>query len=531
MQQHMTIRREFLWQLGLTSGLILLFTALRVINLQDTMLWSDDLSTLPSLDFIEWHALPGEISDRLRRITGPIFPTALGGVLVNLFGLSALMLRLPSLFAAILGLVLFQRVLQQLFPTQRTAQWLLLILFTFSIPSIMYAQQIQPTAYYFLGTSAQLLAFIPLYRTTYGDPRLRQRMLIFVGVSTSVFFINYLSVLIAGLLSASWSLRLFDDTWIRKRLSMRRGISLFLTLFVLHIPLFGLILNVPYAGHPGRTYFYNNYFIDAADFVRYSYDMITYHFNFVFDPSLYYPLGINPLSIPFVMLVLYGGVLFLRRARIHSVYALLTVLIVFFVARLAMYPYGGVRHSFTLAPILYIFLGYALVNLTAHPHLKRTLPVGLTALAIIPWLIWGTGLYSGRDTQLDAHSLAQLADEHTISTIAAHSGTSGILRFQTANGGDVLDDVTVMSFAGETDLAQVDSGEAFLLVSTRTAINPTWESPFGLSPPEIPCEMCPFRITPLIEDTGPLPYEGNVAQSIYWPMNGRFIYLVEPPER
>ena len=500
------------------------FTLLRVINLEGTLLWADDLSTLPALDFVAWGDLPDAIYERLTRITGPILPTALDGVIVNLFGLSTVALRIPSVIVSIIGGVLLWRLLQVLFPENMAAQWVPLLLYTFSVPAIIYAQQIQPTAYYLMGSCAQLLAFIAFYRTDDRDPRFRRRMLVFIAVSTACFFINYLSVLLTGLLSAFWSFRLFDLTFIsRPRRPVGRFLRYFGVYFGLHIPLFVLILNVPYELHPGRTYFYHYYFLSAGDFLVHSYDLVTYHFNYAYGKALYYPLTLNPASLVFVGVVGVGLVLFLRQNRLHFIYAAFTLVVLYFVARLAMYPYGGLRHSFTLAPILYIFVGYVVQALAPYRRVSQVIWGGVLGLAVLTWLLSGSGLYAARDLQLDSQEIIQIAAEYDIETILAHDDAYGVLRFQ-----GIEQTLNLIGFGGDTDLSAVAPDERFLLVGMTSSMDPRWQAPFGLALPVIYCEACPFTITTLVDDDGPVPYAAEAAQAIYGPTNGRFFYLVEP---
>ncbi len=523
-------RRAFFWQSEAVTVFTLVYIGLRLVNLQSTLLWADDTLTIPSLTFVPWPQLPQVIGERLLYITGPIFPTALDGIIVNLFGPSILALRVPMVITSALGMLLLTRVLHQLFPGDTWAVWLPPVCYAFSIPSILYAQQIQPTTYFFLATVLQLTVFIPFYRTEYHDPARRRRVIAFVAVSTLAFFFNYISVLVTALLGMIWCIRLYDEVRIRRRLAPRAGLRLFAVFAALHIPLLLLVHNIPFGGQPGRNYLMTYYFLNPLAFLQRTYDLASYHFNYVFDPALYRPLGANVLSLPFVLLVVYGAVMFIRRSRLHVIYTMFAILMVYAASAAAVYPYGGVRHSFTLAPLLYVFAGYAVATLRNSLSAHRILFGGLLVYMIGCWFLWGTALYEERRARLDVAEVARLVEDYDVDYVVFHDEAYDVLALQAHTRGRPLfeRDVTLIGLQGIDDLFEVAPDAPFILIAYRTALDAAWENPPGAPEPSIVCDLCGSNVKALISDMGPLPVEGMVAQSIYWPVNGAFVYYVEP---
>jgi hypothetical protein len=502
--------------------LLLIFIGLRLINLQTTVLSSDDILTVPAFTFVPWQQLPTVIYERLTQITGPIFPTVVDGILVNMFGTSILALRLHSVIVSILGLFILWRILTQLFPTDRWAQGLPCVLYTFSIPAIIYAQQIQPTTYYFFATGLQLTVFIPFYRTRYSDPAFRRRMVIFVAVSTLAFFLNYISILVTTILGAIWCFQLYESVR-RKRLKLQDGMRFFISFAVLHLILLLLILNIPYEGYPSRSYFIPYYFLNPIEFMQHSYDLITYHLNYVFDLALYRPFGFNILSLPFVVLVLVGLVRFIRAGRLHIIYAAFTLLTLYAASQATLYPYGGLRHSFTFAPFLYGLIGYAVASF--RQRWRDMLLSGFVIYMLVCWLLSGVDVYEMRRSRLDSAVIARFVAEYNVSLVVAHSDMYEVLILQDS---PLLDSVSLVQLPDTDDLGSLNLEEPFLLVAYRTAIDPTWINALGTLPAHILYNPQDFTIATLVADMGLLPAESPGTQSIYGPMNGFFLYYVEP---
>jgi hypothetical protein len=97
-------------------------------------------------------------------------------------------------------------------------------------------------------------------------------------------------------------------------------------------------------------------------------------------------------------------------------------------------PFGGVRHSFTLAPFLFIFLGYGIEALQA---IKRryafSLPLvnicaaGCLIIAVLTFSCSGSSLYAKRKSRVQLATLQQLAGQYPIETIVGFQEAYDIL--------------------------------------------------------------------------------------------------------
>ena len=182
--------RRILW------AIVFLFITLRLIYVGSTYLWIDDMATLASINFVPWSELPQVIFEHAHKITGPIIPTLLDGVVINIFGSNIAIIRLLSVFVSVMSLLLLDGTIKRLFPKSTLGRWIPLLLFTFSVPSIIYAQQIQPTIYYFFATIAQVYIFIVLFNTkSMRTKNIYLSMLLFILVTSILFFMNYMSLL------------------------------------------------------------------------------------------------------------------------------------------------------------------------------------------------------------------------------------------------------------------------------------------------------------------------------------------------
>lgn len=519
------IEQRFLWIL------LVIFITLRLIYLDTTYLWADDASTLAITSFTPWSDLLQVVFERAWEITGAILPTLFDALIVNIFGPNVIALRLLSVFVSVLSFLLLYAVNKRLFPESHLAHWLPLFLFTFSVPSIIYSQQIQPSIYYFFATIAQLYVFIRLFSNFNQEAKnLYRPMSFFVLFASFVFFMNYMALFITFLLSLILTLRFYFAIRFR-RIRWQAGILQIVYFALLHIP---LLLSAYYILHnentnPTRMYFKPYYSSNPIIFLRDTYDFISYHFNFVYEPTLYQPLGLNIFSLPFVPFVIWGIIIFMLRDRLHPFIVIIGIAFLFFLKITELFPYAGTRHTFTFAPFLYIFIAYALFQLEKSEKLKRFISVVFILLVLVPWSIWGWRLYEMRQSRIDLQMLADLADEYDVDYIVAFAETYPILFLSDYTQAQALNSEFSIEGMGRTqDIADINHDSPYLIVSVRNAVNATWGNPFGTFPSNIIASDGDYRLTTLIADEGSLPSDLEIAQSIYWPLNGFFVYLVEP---
>jgi hypothetical protein len=517
--------------------LAVIFVVLRLVDLGSVYVWIDDVHsfTYTNLDPTPWSHMLGDSFQHSLDTTGPFFPTLVLKVINTLVGPHVLALRLPALIVGALSFLMLYLVLSRLFNSM-VARVLPLFLFTFSVPSIIYSQAIQPSIYYFLSSAVQLYLFVGLvadlkpYTPT---AKIFRKLQIFALVSTLLFFVNFMSVLIYGLLVGCYVLMI--GIMGRKQSGVGRKLAVtILNAVIVTIPLMILALLRARSGDVSRPYFEGLYYLDSPGAItripRLVYDLLTYHFNFAYDPALYVPRGDNLLALPFVLLVLAGTVYFFARRRWALIPFAFASAVILAAAAFKLMPFGGLRHSLTLAPFLYVAAGYGVEAIHAaaqrsSPRLARVAP-GLVALlaafALLTFVLSGVHLYADRKATLNIHTIHELAGERQV---VGYCETYLIL--------GVMGEDSELSGLGQVCADQPPDSipTPYLLVDYRRTFYPDPSWPVLAWDPVIPREMfAGKRITPLIQEIGPLDPHTMGVQSIYYPMNGFFVYLIESGE-
>ena len=95
--------------------------------------------------------------------TGAPIQTFLIRLLLHISGPNLTVLRLPNFFIAFISFFLLHLFTAAVF-TNKMSRYIPLLLFTLSVPSIIYTQQIQPTIHYFFSTIIQLYVFMRITR-------------------------------------------------------------------------------------------------------------------------------------------------------------------------------------------------------------------------------------------------------------------------------------------------------------------------------------------------------------------------------
>jgi hypothetical protein len=520
--------------LGLVLLLAVVFVGLRLIDLGSIYLWIDDVHSLSYTDLkpTPWGDLLNASFQHSLDTTGPVFPTLVLKTINNVTGPRALALRLPAVVVGLLSFLMLYHVLARLFDDPG-ARLLPLVLFTFSVPSIIYSQAIQPSIYYFLASIIQLDVFARMAADLkpYTSTRdIFRKLQIFALISTLVFFLSFMSALIYGLLVGCYVILIALKGRGRSGVGRKVAITIFSAVLVT-IPLLILAGLRARAGEVSRPYFEGVYYLDSWKAItripRLTVDLLSYHFNFAYDPDLYMPRGNNWLSLPFVLLVVAGAAYWLYRRRAEAAVPLAWgAAVILGAGALKVMPYGGLRHSFTLAPFLYVAVGYGVMAVPAA-RWRYVLAGGMAGLALVIFALSGVHLYADRQSTLDIKTVHTLAEQHQTRRVVGYCEaylTLGMWQESRAGMGDL--DLAEVCEGGDAP-----EGAPYLLVDYRRTFDPDPTWPALAWNPAISREVfAGARITPLIEDVGPLDPHHMGVQSIYYPVNGFFVYLVEPGE-
>jgi hypothetical protein len=283
------------------------------------------------------------------------------------------------------------------------------------------------------------------------------------------------------------------------------------------------------AGEVSRPYFEGLYYLNSWRALthnpRLTYDLLSYHLNFAYDPDLYMPRGNNWLSLPFVLLVVGGAAFWVHRQRAGAAVPLAwAAAVVLGAGVLKIVPYGGLRHSFTLAPFLYVAVGYSVVAVKTA-RWRFALFGAVAGLAVAIFVLSGVHLYADRESTLDIKTVHALAEQYQTRRVIGYCEAYLILGIWQESSGEADD----LDLASVCDGGESPEGMPYLLVDYRRTFNPdpTWPK-FAWTPVFSSDLFAEARITPLVEEVGPLDPHRMGVQSIYYPMNGFFVYLVEP---
>lgn len=520
----------------LAWGIFLLFITLRLYYLDRVFLWNDEL------DFIQdtfegeylWHqSLHTAIAVSQDFATAPWLPMIITLTSIGLFGHHVLVLRIPSILVSILSFWILKLILYRLF-SRSPSRLLPLLFFSFSIPSIIYSQSPHPSMYYFLSSGLLILCFLtvsdrisrsPGYRTIAGG------IYLFGGVSLLSFVMNYMSLLVSLILTTWLGLEILR---LSKGERTRKALFFLCNCSIAFMPLVPLVLLRIRMSAYRLIYRVN----DIGDLLLYLYDFFTYHFNFAYTPLLYRPLQLNTATLPFILLCFGGAIYCLVSFPKQRIPILVAIGIFLAAGILQVMPLGGIRHSLTVAPFAYVLAGFGLESLMALGKLSgkaraisRAAITGLILLMLGVFCYSGLKVYSDRRSTLKIDLILKTAQVHEVTRIVGFRHTFGALRVWDATAGGVLDKAGI-------DLEKYHSGmndylsEKYLLVAYRHSFDPPFD-PYVAWKANINHRQDGFRnvkVTVLREEIGPLKPEPDIMvhQSIYYPVNGCFIYLIEP---
>lgn len=510
------------------GAIVGVFLLLRLLWLGSDYICEDQVSLLSGgLTKIPWGSLPETVLQETLATTNPFLPMLLVRILNNLFGPHILILRLPAVLTSLLSLCLLHRVLSECC-SKPGAVYLPQILFTLSIPSLIYSRQIHQSIYYFFTTGLQIYVFWAMVQEltpTSSLPDIRRKIQIFTRISLFMLLANWMSILIYMMLMGSYLIIILIKQLSRPHLLKHLSLVI-LEVGIEAVPL-GILAYLRFRmGGAVRPYFKPHYYADSLlDIPKQAYDLINYHFNFAYTTDLYTPLGANLLTLPFVALFLIGVIYFFLKRPWLLWPGLFAVLLLSAIFAFKLVPFGGVRHSFILAPFLFIFIGYGVEALYAiTSHLNR--PVAIAHWSVITYalLAIGTFLYSGshlyiaRNSRIDLKALADFAAHREISTIAGLQDAYNILIMMDYTQGNRLKDNGIQFKLLGNDAYNTHAPS--VTTADKNYFVVTYMRPLSFN-------LQQKRVTALREDFGLLLHHPPINQSIYYPLNGFFAYFVE----
>jgi hypothetical protein len=343
-----------------------------------------------------------------------------------------------------------------------------------------------------------------------------------------MLLVNWMSLLIYGMLIGGYCIIVYFKTSTQQN-RFKRLVSMAVEIVVDAIPLAILAFLRFRLGGTVREYL-QPYYVNLGELTKIpalAYDLLTYHFNFAYATHLYFPLEVNLISLPFVILFLIGIGYFILKRKWHVFLLTFGIVMVLMAIFAKAMPFGGVRHSFTLAPFLFIMVGYGIEALHAIERryglsfsLVNLCAAGCLLIAILTFSCSGISLYSQRKSRVNLAILQQLAEQYHIETIAGFQEAYDILVIMDYSAGNPLKNQGIslgmvdknVAYNSNVPSLEFKENQSYLIVTCRTPL-----------PLSFPREH--HEISLLIQDFGPILQHPDIAQSIYFPINGFFVYL------
>jgi hypothetical protein len=421
----------------------------------------------------------------------------------------------------------------------------------FSVVSVNFGQFGEVYAIYFTAGVIQYLVYWIVLRGRYTWCR----YLIFVIVAYICALVGYLQALVAaGLLLAS----VLEGGPHRRLPRLIRAICSFILYGILNImPFFYFAIRTTLQGV--YRHYYSAYYpikcfkltgMEAVTgwfnyLITRTYDLFNYHTSLVFNKNLYLPLEWNWISLPFVLAVIGAIGLYFSRKRKQScgiLAALFGILAAFVLGNILLFvPYGGVRNTLFVAPVIWLAYGAVVVqyqNAIKNRRLRILSGSVFVLLALVPFLCSLPRFYSERVANLDLNKLGELIEEYRPDTLimaeASYDPFRMILQRNSHFKTEALDKygVNLTSFfeLGDERWGQYPlpiPGEKVLALdfylssdgrNEGTGITNDHPNLTTLSGPD-------WIIEPILEIPGP-NIEISQHQSIYYPPNSVYIYFL-----
>jgi len=530
-----------------------LFVIIRLISINDVFLWLDEVDFLGNT-YVEtvlynkplnppWPILTNpdntligtlgtSVSMGFNASTTPWLPILIDHLIILFWGHHLLLLRLHSLIVSIISFFVLYQIVKKLFSCG-DIQLLIMLLYTFSIPLIFYSQSPEPVGYYFLTTAIQILYFLKMIggqRNNQSRGEIVRSIQIFSRISFILFLFNYMSLLIHVICIGYYVVYIAISN--RNNMPLRGYIFYVIEAIIDSVPLGILALIRLLVGDQRVVFEVDN----ITDFFRLSYQFLTYNFNVAYTTDVYTPKGLNPVTWPFIVLSLIGAGYFFISRKNQRWSLLYSVGVVIACVFLEIMPFGGVRHTLSVVPFLFLFAGYGLLcvyRIFRRLHVPQwiySLFIGILAgLIIVIFLFSGSNIYRVRKSTLDLDRIISFARVNNVTSIAGYKETSIILGLLNHASGGKLEESGISFQEYSPDLNEGGEGK-YLLVAYRHKFDPEFEKyvPWRASFPEE--DFAKTKVTPLEEIVGPLKPVPDVMvhQSIYYPVNGSFVYLIEP---
>jgi hypothetical protein len=515
-----------LWRWGLLAAVVVCGFLLRAYHISRIFLWLDEMDMFNEYVYGQHPKSLVDFALYTRDATTVTWGwPGLIWIVSHVFGATIGVARMPTMLVSSAGVLLLFVLIYQILPRDFRGNrfWPALFAAAFTAISIMqleHAQRTYPYGAIPCVATLILLAHFQVMRAASPawkySPGLFRAIVVYTGAAALAFCIhNSLDLLFAisaGFLCYSAAPHLLRQSWPERWKVLRPAIG------AGAIVVCAALLNAKNPKYGFRVYLENYYGTLSPraipKLLMHAYDLLTYHLNVVYNPSLYWPERLNPILLPLVALCLFGWVMaaigkFGSRVRQLAAMAMAGVAIIAALSLVRIFPFGGVRQTLFLTPFFLTFAALGFYSLRGH-MVTRVLGIGLACGYLILWGVNLQGFYSQREAVYAPADLVAAWEQSGRLPVYTR-GSERELRYELRDHPEI-----------QISTVTTDVKPPYLLITTHNWIRDhRWFGGF-------PEYLQKAGYTADIVKQGPV---WNLAtawhsQSLYFPPNGLWIYKV-----
>ncbi len=526
-------RNHFNWQqLILLVVVLLIGIGLRLAFLGDIFLWNDETDNFDEQIF-------EHMSTSLRRYAaaeaqeltlGPAWSIIIA-ITCKLFGGVVMVGRMPSVFlgsAAILAIFcLVYRFVQSNDDERSFAPaFFASVLVAISIVQMQYSQRIIPYGAVTFLTTLIIITHLKIIHIIGRDILSIEKLVVGCILYTLICgFSIYLHMSHTIIIASSFLLLV--GTGVRlSNLDKEKRIVVFgiftLTFLAVFLAWIGNAIHTQ-SGYRGYIApYYHPLNLSAIPFLLLrTYDLLTYNLNLFYNGELYWPRRLNPILLPLIIICIIGWYYsasgrFGRIAKHLSFFGMISLFITALLSLLRKYPFGGVRQTIFMSPLIFTFTGLGFWAL-----IRSRLGKAVAVVLVITYLVlWGINLphfYKERVCPYTSQDLVNAWEENGKPSFYGDGGCNDTIRYMLREYPNIKIENLKLDFEHA-----VFPEPPFLLIS------PHWAMEDSLWRPNLKekFEKLGYHIKLIVVCDAAYPMHPEYRQSIYSPANGLWLYKI-----
>jgi hypothetical protein len=398
---------------------------------------------------------------------------------------------------------------------------------TISIPLIEFSQRTYAYGAVPFFVASLLIAHVYLTSAIESGRRdLSLAWIAFSAAATLGLFVHpsFVLILASCLPVLCWAV------WKRFQQSRQGWLPLCVQACVAAVPVIAAgVINAKQPGFGNRPYLTEYYpppgLESATFFLSRAYDLAAYLLNLFFEPSLYWPLAVNPAIFPLVLLCAFGWAKSMQggagpRFRQLAVVAVIALMLQAAFSIFKMFPFGGVRQSLFHAPLAFVFtgIGAQMLWMQGGGKVGKYLCVLLGVGYVSAWAWCLPSLYKDRIAVYSGKDVLELWSREGHLPVYTLGGSEDTIRYLTRDE-KLISVKELGSFRGSRP---VNLEREFLLISTMFPVDESWRNPNLLA------DMQQSGLDVQLLEARPAIHSRSVEHRtmLYFPPNGFWVYRV-----